>query len=112
MNLPELNNIDLENKFSDQKIQSDRELVELFKKTWIQMFPEWSFGIVSFMIEFRRCIIASDIEWLLIHWYNNYESDNQNETLWGFELISKLLGKIWINKTAESLLSEAEKLDR
>lgn len=76
------------------------------------MFPEWSFGKVSFMIEFRRCIIQSNTEWLLKHWYNNYEPHNQNETLGSFELISKLLEKIGIHKTADSLLSEAEKLHK
>jgi hypothetical protein len=54
MNTPQLNNIDLEVNFSDQKINANTQITELFKAAKID--------IASFMIEFRRCLIDQNFE--------------------------------------------------
>lgn len=102
MNIPKLENIELELNFTDTKINQNQELLTLFNKTNINL--EW------YMLEFRKCIINQDFDWLLQLAYNNFEPRNQPGTFWGFDILSKLLEEINISISWENLLSQAKNL--
>lgn len=102
MNTPQLNNIDLEFNFSNQKINTNTQITELFKAAKID--------ILSFMIEFRKCLIDQNFEWLVQLWINNYEPKNQNWVTW-FDIISALLKIAKVDITADFLLELAKDLN-
>lgn len=102
MNLPKIEKLDIELKFTDAKIKANPELLELFNKTNINL--EW------YMLEFRKCIINEDFNWLLQHSYNNFEPRNQPWTFGGFDILSKLLQEINVNISWENLSTQAKTL--
>jgi hypothetical protein len=102
LNIPKLENIELELKFTDAKVNQNQELLTLFNKTNINL--EW------FMLEFRKQLINQDFDWLIKLAYNNFEPKNQLWTFWGFDILSKLLKEININISWENLLSQAKNL--
>lgn len=102
MNIPKIEKAEIELLFTDSKVISNPELVELFKVTKIHI--EW------FMLEFRKCIINEDFNWLLQLAYNNFEPRNQEWTFWGFDILSKLLEEININISWENLSTQSKSL--
>jgi hypothetical protein len=62
------------------------------------------------MLEFRRCIINQDFNWLLQHAYNNFEPKNQQWTFGGFDILSRLLKEINIVISWENLSTQAKSL--
>jgi hypothetical protein len=62
------------------------------------------------MIEFRRCLIDQNFEWLVQLWINNYEPKNQDWVTW-FDVISALLKIAKVDVTPNFLLELAKDLN-
>ena len=102
MNIPKIEKLEIELKFTDAKIEANPELLELFNKTNINL--EW------YMLEFRKCIINEDFNWLLQLAYNNFEPRNQPWTFGWFDVLSWLLKEIDINISWENLSTQTKSL--
>lgn len=102
MNFQKIEKSAIELKFTDSKVNQNQELLELFNKTSINI--EW------YMLEFRKCLINEDFDWLLQHAYNNFEPRNQPWTFGWFDILSRLLKEIDINISWENLNTKAKNL--